>query len=236
MKIFEGFPEHSKLSATAFPATFFTELLPIMDDLAEFKVVLYTFWALNQKEGEFRYLLREEYDNDILLEGLGAAKPDCAPQLTLENALALAVARHVLLCTSVNLPNSEIEIFCVNTHKGRVAIRQVQAGNYEQSINGRPLEILPERPNIFTVYEKHIGTLTPFISDALRDAEKEYPPEWVVDAIDHAVKMNKRNWRYIEAILRSWEREGRGNGYAGRSNGQDAESYTSGKYADFIKS
>ena len=151
MKKFEGFPENSKLSATAFPATFFTELLPTIDDLAELKVVLYSFWALNQKEGVFRYLLREEYDNDILLDGLKIAKPEFDPQATLENALALAVARCILLCTPVNLPGGEIEIFCVNTHRGRVAISQVQAGAYEQGINGRPIEILPERPNIYTV-------------------------------------------------------------------------------------
>jgi DnaD/phage-associated family protein len=235
MKTFAGFPDDSKLSATAFPATFFTELLPMIDDLAELKVVLYSFWALNQKEGLFRYLLREEYDNEILLDGLKTAKPEFDPQATLENALALAVARCILLCTPVNLPGNEIEIFCVNTHKGRLAISQVQAGQYKDGINGRPIEILPERPNIYTVYEKHIGPLAPFITDALKAAEQDYSPEWVVDAIDRAAKMNKRNWRYIEAILKRWESEGRGDEYAGRLDGQDGKKYITGKYADFIE-
>ncbi len=235
MKTFEGFPEHSKLSATAFPATFFTELLPLIDDLAELKVVLFSFWALNQKEGLFRYLLREEYDNDVLLDGLKTAKPEFAPQATLENALALAVARRILLCTTVNLPHNEIEIFCVNTHKGRVAISQVQAGEYKQGVNGRPIEILPERPNIYKVYEEHFGSLTPLISDALKEAEKDYPPEWVVEAIEVAVKANKRNWRYAEGILKRWESEGRGDEYAGRLDEQDGKRYITGKYADFIE-
>ena len=236
MEKFEGFPEHSKLSATAFPATFFTELLPIIDDLAELKVVLYSFWALNQKEGLFRYLLREEYDNDILLEGLKTAKPEFDPQATLENALALAVARCILLCTSVTLPNSEIEIFCVNTHKGRVAISQVQAGQYKDGINGRPIEILPERPNIFKVYEANIGMVdSAMLKDTLIEAEKDYPPEWIAEAISLAVKMNKRNWRYIEAILKKWEAEGRSDEYAGRLDGQDGKKYITGKYADFIE-
>jgi len=235
MEKFEGFPEHSKLSATAFPATFFTELLPMIDDLAELKVVLYSFWALNQKEGVFRYLLREEYDNDVLLNGLKTAKPDTDPQATLENALALAVARGILLCTTVNLPGNEIEIFCVNTHKGRVAISQVQAGEFKQGINGRSIDILPERPNIYKVYEKHIGSLTPFISDALIEAEKDYSPEWVIDAIELAVKINKRNWRYVEGILKRWESEGRGDEYAGRLDEQDGKRYITGKYADFIE-
>lgn len=235
MKIFAGFPDNSKLSATAFPATFFTELLPIIDDLAELKVVLFSFWALNQKEGEFRYLLRDEYDNDVLIEGLKAIKPDADPQATLENALALAVARCVLLCTTIVLPDNEIEIFCVNTHKGRIAISQVQAGEYKQGINGRPIEILPERPNIYKVYESHIGPLAPLISDALKDAEKTYPNEWIVDAIDRAVKINKRNWRYIEAILKRWQSEGRNDDYVGRLDEEDGKRYVSGKYANFIE-
>ncbi|MBI1281903.1 MAG: DnaD domain protein [Anaerolineaceae bacterium] len=235
MDKFSGFPDDSKLSATAFPATFFTELLPMIDDLAELKVVLYTFWALNQKEGLFRYLLREEYDNDILLDGLKKAKPDDDPQATLENALALTVARGILLCTTVNLPDNEIEIFCVNTHKGRVAISQVQAGEYKQGVNGRPIEILPERPNIYSAYENHIGLLAPFITDALKDAEKNYPNEWIIDAIDRAAKANKRNWRYIEAILKRWESEGRGDEYAGRLDEQDGKRYITGKYANFIE-
>lgn len=236
MKTFAGFPDDSKLSATAFPATFFTELLPLIDDLAELKVVLYSFWALNQKEGTFRYLLREEYDNDILLDGLKTAKPEFDPQATLENALALAVARCILLCTSVNLPGGEIEIFCVNTHKGRVAISQVQAGAYKQGIDGRPIEILPERPNIFKVYEANIGMVdSAMLRDTLKEAEKDYPFEWIVEAINLAVKMNKRNWRYIEAILKRWESEGRSDEFSGQLDGQDGKKYITGKYANFIK-
>ncbi len=236
MEKFEGFPEHSKLSATAFPATFFTELLPMIDDLAELKVVLYSFWALNQKEGLFRYLLREEYDNDVLLDGLKTAKPDCDPQATLENALALAVARGILLCTTVNLPHNEIEIFCVNTYKGRVAISQVQAGEYKQGVNDRPIEILPQRPNIYKIYEANIGMVDSLmLSESLKAAEQDYPPEWIVEAINLAVQMNKRNWRYIAAILKRWETEGRGDEYAGRLDEQNGKRYITGKYADFIE-
>jgi len=236
MKTFAGFPDDSKLSATAFPALFFTELLPMIDDLAELKVVLYSFWALNQKDGIFRYLLREEYDNEILLDGLKIARPEFDPQATLENALALAVARCILLCTPVTLPNSEIEIFCVNTHKGRVAISQVQAGAYKQGINGRPIEILPERPNIYKIYEANIGMVdSAILRDKLKDAEQEYPPEWIAEAISLAVQMNKRNWRYIEAILKRWRTEGKQDEYARRLDEQDGKKYISGKYADFIE-
>jgi DnaD/phage-associated family protein len=236
MKTFEGFPEGSKLSATAFPATFFTELLPVIDDLAELKVVLYSFWALNQKEGEFRYLLREEYDNDTLLEGLKVASPDSDPQLTLENALALAVARCILLCTPVNLPSGEIEIFCINSHKGRVAINKVQDGQYKKGVNGYPIEILPERPAILGLYEEHIGMVESlFLKQTLIEANIEYPTNWLKEAFEIAVKANKRNWRYVEGILNRWKTEGRGDGYAKRLDEEDGKRYITGKYANIIK-
>lgn len=236
MKTFEGFAEGSKLSATAFPATFFTELLPVIDDLAELKVVLFSFWALNQKEGEFRYLLREEYDNDTLLEGLKTANPNCDPQLTLENALALAVARNILLCTTVALPKSEIEIFCVNSHKGRNGMYKVQDGQYKIGTNGRPIEILPERPAIFELYEEKIGMVESlFLKQTLIEADTEYPAIWLKEAFELAAKYNKRNWRYIETILKRWKDEGRGNEFTGRLDEQDGKRYITGKYADFIE-
>ncbi len=236
MKKFSGFPDNSNLSATAFPALFFTDLVPMVDDLAELKVILYSFWALNQKDGEFRYLLREEYDNETLLDGLKAAKPRTDPQAALEHALARAVARCVLLCTTVALGSTEIEIFCVNTRKGRIAISQVQAGQYKQGINGRAIEILPERPNIYKLFEANIGLIdSAMLADALKDAEKEYPAIWIEDAIRKAVELNRRNWRYITSILESWKREGRSDEHAGRLDEQDGKRYITGKYADFIE-
>lgn len=236
MKKFAGFPDDSKLSATAFPALFFTELLPMVDDLAELKVILYSFWALNQKEGEFRYLLRDEYDNETLLNSIKAAKPRTEPQTALEHALARAVARGILLCTPVSLPNSEIEIFCVNTRKGRIAISQVQAGLYKQGINGRPIEILPERPNIYKLYEANIGMIdSAMLAETLKAAEQDYPPEWIADAIKLAVEMNKRNWRYIEAILKRWRTEGKQDEFIKRYAERDGEEYLTGEYARFIK-
>ncbi len=76
-----------------------------------------------------------------------------------------------------------------------------------------------ERPNIYKLYEENIGPLTPLIADALKDAEAEYPPEWIEEALGEAVKRNKRNWKYVEAILRGWKEEGRGK----EQNRQNAE-------------
>lgn len=234
MKKFNGFPEGSKLSPTAFPSLFFNELLPIIDDLAELKVTIFSFWALSQKEGRFRYLRREEYDNPVLFDGLKAVKPRGKLERTLEHALARAVERGTLLCTTVALENGEIELFFVNTTLGRVAVNQIQIGAWQPSLNGGPIEILPERPNIYRLFEANVDLLTPMVADALKDAEKHYPIEWIEEAIRQAAERNKRSWRYIYSILKRWEREGRSR-ELGQLDEQDGKRYITGKYADFIE-
>lgn len=63
-------------------------------------------------------------------------------------------------------------------------------------------------PNIFALYEQNIGVLTPLIADALKDAETTYPPDWISGAIAEAVASNKRNWKYVLAILARWQVDG----------------------------
>ena len=92
-----------------------------------------------------------------------------------------------------------------------------------------------DRPNIFKLYEENIGPLTPLLADALKDAEQTYPPEWVAEALEIAVKSNKRNWNYVEAILSRWKEEG----HAKEQNRRDAKELrgrdVTRKVEDFIK-
>jgi DNA replication protein len=71
------------------------------------------------------------------------------------------------------------------------------------------VEVQLERPNIFVLYEQNIGLLSPLIAEELRDAADHYPPEWIEAAFREAVMQNKRSWKYISAILRNKETEGR---------------------------
>lgn len=66
----------------------------------------------------------------------------------------------------------------------------------------------PTTQNIFKVYESNIGPLTPLIADALKDHEKSYGPEWVARAIEEAAKMNARNLKYIEGVLKGYAQRG----------------------------
>ena len=66
--------------------------------------------------------------------------------------------------------------------------------------------------NIFQAYESNIGIITPMIANSLKDAEKEYPKEWTIEAMQLSVENNKRNWRYVEAILKRWKTDGKDEG------------------------
>lgn len=63
--------------------------------------------------------------------------------------------------------------------------------------------------NIFSLYEQNIGMLAPIMVEELKETEKLYPVGWVEDAFKEAIRLNKRNWKYINAILERWGREGR---------------------------
>jgi DNA replication protein len=236
MQKFHGFPAGSKLSPTAFPAQFFSDLLPMIDDLAELKITMFCFWALHQKEGRFRYLRREDFCGDTALkQGLLAAQPGAELDAILDAALTRALERGTLICAKVALDTGDETLYFVNTERGRTAVEQVNTGAWQSGDAKNPVEILPERPSIYRLYEANIGALTPMIAEHLKDAEKDYPQSWIEDAIREAVTSNKRNWKYISAILRSWEKEGKSRELTGRSSQQIGESYITGKYADFIE-
>src|SRR5690349_2884783 len=123
MQKFDGFPAGSKLSPTAFPAMFFSDLLPAIDDLAELKVTLFCFWALHQKEGRFRYLRRSDFCNDdALKQGLIATKHKAEFDAILDKALARAQKRGTLICADVALDSGTETLYFVNTEKSRVAV------------------------------------------------------------------------------------------------------------------
>jgi DnaD/phage-associated family protein len=227
---FSGFPE-GRLELTAVPNLFFSELLPQIDHLGELKLTLYAFWALPKKPPERRYLTCEELQADErLLEAL--QEPNLTVEESLQEALERAVARGTLL--KVHLEDQlERAYFFINSAKGRAAVEGVESGDWQPSGDpSAPITLAHERPNIYTLYEQNIGLLTPMIAERLREAEAEYPPAWVEDAIRIAVENNVRKWRYVEAILEDWKSRGRDE----REDRGDTEKarrrYIQGKFAD----
>lgn len=225
MSNFQGFSS-GKPRTLSLPTEFITELLPLIDDLAVLKVVLFTFYIVQQREGKFRYARFSDYAQDhALRESLRVINPAHEPQATLIDALAKAVAQGALLHADIALNNGVEQLYFINAEPGRIAITQINAGHWQAGNDQLPVEILPERPNIYRLYEENIGALTPIIVDALKDAEKEYPQVWIEEAIQIAVEKNARNWRFIAAVLKRRETEGNNGGSAKKPAEQDAEWY-----------
>jgi len=234
--LFKGFSP-GKVAMIAVPDPFFSELLPLIDDLAELKVLLFCMWALPQKDGDFRYLLEADFHNDdSLMQGLAIIDPERDSSDILKQALARTVARKALLTVKVTLDTGEETLYFVNTARGQTAIEQIKAGQYTPSHDASLIEILPQRPSIYKLYESNIGALTPMIADELKDMEAEYPAEWLEEVLRIAVESNKRNLRYMRAILERWRTEGKTDlKRDDEKSEKDWEKYVTGKYADYIE-
>lgn len=234
MKGFAGFPE-GKLRLTQVPNLFFSDLLPIIDHLAELKVTLYAFWALTQKEGQVRYLRLTDFMNDKeFVKGFGPTLESSTQALI--DGIERAVARGTFLHVNVEGADGVMDLYFLNTVKGRSAVEGITKGEWRPNPdNDDPITLLVERPNIFVLYEQNIGPLTPMIADELRDAERTYPVSWVEEAIQLAVSNNVRKWRYISSILERWRQEGKSDGFGRRDTQKELRQQVPDEYKDIVK-
>src|SRR6185503_1868689 len=186
MKGFSGFPP-GKVRTIPVPSLFFSELLTQIDHLGELKVTLYCLWRLALKEGNTRYVRLNELLGDAnFLNGLAPYKHEA--EALLAESLERATSRGALLHVEIESASGKEDLYFMNTPKGRAAVEAMTRGEWRPtSDDDTPVEVLVDRPNVFTLYEQNIGPLTPLIADELRDVESEYPPEWIEEAIREAV-------------------------------------------------
>ncbi len=237
MERFTGFPE-GKTHLVPVPAPFFEKLLLQMDTLAELKLILYFFWRLDQQEGAFRYLKLSDLTGDKeLMLSLSAAEGEALSLLN--QALNSTVLRGSLLEVKADSQGKETPLYFLNSAKGRMAVRAIESGQWHFEEDRTPPGISGEPANIFRLYEENIGAITPLLAETLSEAEDTYPGQWIEDAIRIAIEKNKRNWRYVEAILKRWQQEGRDGKKDQPQNRRDSEedrrSYIEGEYSDFIE-
>jgi DNA replication protein len=232
MTDFDGF-QPGKQRTTRVPNQFFSDLLPVIDDLVELKLTLYCFWALQQQEGDYRYVIRREVlQDDLFLAGIDLDAEQAAKRV--KAAFERAVMRGTLLHTSIEGTSGPEDLYFMNTVHGRNAIKAIEDGRFEYGGRDCPVALVMERPNVYALYEQNIGPLTPIISERLKDAETEYPAAWIQEAIQIAVERNTRNWRYILGILRRWKAEGKDGGLSQQSSQADRYRYIKGEYSDLI--
>ena len=232
MADFEGFSTEQP-GMIQIPEEFFTAVLPQIDELAELRVTLYLFWQIGLQDGPLRYLrLSGLHSDEALLAGL-AADPEEARQ-QLHHGLGLATARRTLLCTSPP-GDDEARLYFLNTPRGRASVEALGRGEWLPEVeSGLPVE-LPDKRNIYQLYEANIGPLTPMIAETLRDAEDTYPNAWIEEALQIAVAKNVRNWRYIAAILERWQNEGKDERKDRQDSQEDRRRYYEGEYSDIIE-
>ena len=152
----------------------------------------------------------------------------------------MATRRGTILHIELDRDGISEDIYLLNTESNRQTVTKIQ--NSELSLSGlkakgQTYTELEELPDIFTLYEQNIGMLTPIIAEELSEAEKLYPVNWIRDAIKEAVALNKRNWRYIAAILERWAAEGRSDGTYRRDSAkkEDPDKYIKGKYGHIVR-
>jgi DNA replication protein len=189
--MFKGFSDTETF--TELPDSFFHHLLNEITDVDELKVTLYAIWRIGHMDGPFHALC----ETDFNAKDLG---------LTVE-VLASGLEKAVERGSIIKSVHDADVFYFLNSPRGRTAAEAFAKGNWRESAQIRPAPV--ERPNVFKLYEENIGPLTPLIADALKDAEGTFSSEWIAAAIELAVKNNKRNWKYCEAILKRWKEEGR---------------------------
>lgn len=226
MSPFSGF-NTSTGKNTPIPAAFFTDLLPQVNNLDDLRVILWSFRSLDQQQGDVRYLTPEDFiEAEDFIASLGKTEKEQKERLSkaLEGSVRLGVL--------VKAENGDQHLYFLNSPRGRAAIEALAQGAWQPGAN-HSAAFTVARPNIFALYEQNVGLLTPLISDALRDAENQYPADWINDAFRIAVTRNARSWKYIEAILRKWKEKGRDEGDQ-RSTQEDRKLDSEGQYGDYI--
>ena len=236
MTQFDGFP--ARMEFTPVPNAFINRLVPQIRDIAELKVTLHLFSILYRKRGSPRFAAYRELLGDAgLMGGLreGLTEEGESPEEALRRGLDMAVTRGTVLRLMLSMEGVPEEVYFLNTEPDRRAVTRIQSGELAPAGLKAPRKeagaVPEETPNIFALYEQNIGMLTPMIAEELRDAEGQYPEEWIGDAIREAVSLNKRNWRYIARILERWATEGKTEGKEkGQTSRTDSDKYDGQKY------
>lgn len=218
MTTFQGFTDSETF--TSIPDSFFRRLLNDITDADELKVTLYALWRIEHLEGPYRALC----ESDFADKELGLTVDE------VRSGIEKAVSRGSLLKSA---QKADVFYF-LNSPRGRASAEAFAQGRWRGS--ARMMSAPPmERPNIFKLYEENIGPLTPLIADMLKEAEGVYRAEWLEEAFIIAVKNNKRNWKYVEAILKRWKEEGRHGKEDRQSLVKGSESYTRSEFSEYLK-
>lgn len=187
----------------------FRKLLPRIRHLGQLKAVLYVAF-IAARDGNPAVPLSVLMAPGILRDIVGTGSPEPAEE-RLRAGLDRGVADGTLLRMVRRKADRAEVVFLLGTEANQESVKRLMAGDdaaAESLAVEDESEVTLFRPNVFALYEQSVGPLTPLVAERLRDAERSYPRLWIERALDEAVHYNRRNWRYIEAILARWEETG----------------------------
>lgn len=212
-----GFPDNSRF--TPLPNLMFGSVLEKLDDLGLLKCILRIIFLQNQKRGFPRFLTLNELLVDKILGSTfceeGHSYADVLTK-ALEELETLGLILHIEV---QNKTGSQMPVYLVNSQEGRKGADFLKNSNQfldTQYPDVYPKEVEVTKENIFSLYEQNIGVIGHIMAEELKEAERNYPDNWLREAFREAVLHNKRNWSYIRAILKGWAVDGKGNGESGR--------------------
>ncbi len=212
MPPFEGFP-WGKIKATTIPDVFFATLLPEIDSLSELQVTLHLFWRISKVRRPPHCASGADLRADRTLVA-GLARVSADPLLALEEGLGRAVERGTLLRLEVETRGQVDQLYFLHDSRGQEEIKQIRDGRLSLGVgrvSGRGVAwVPPERLDIYTLYERYIGLVTPVVARELEAAQSAFPSSWLEEAFRQAVSARKPYWRYVRAILERWATQGRG--------------------------
>jgi len=199
------------------PAVALEQWLAEIDDPGELKVSLRVVAILAAEPARGRTpasLSLNDLLDDVALHRAAELDSDD----TIRKALAAALSRETLVAARIGgdvrlLSNDErareylAETGSVPLTPAEIAGKGTGLATVPKA--ERPVPAIPLRDNIFSLYERHIGTFGHSMAEQLKAAEEEYPSSWIEDAFAIAAEQNKRSWSYINDKLKQWESERR---------------------------
>jgi DnaD/phage-associated family protein len=203
---------YSETGPVSLPDSFFTQVMPKIQNLVELKVVLYVARIILRRRPADTHRSEGSVTYSELKAEMSRLLPDLS-QEALRQALDSAVEHGALSRSTSNINDVPEDVYSLTIDSGETPAA-----------------------NIFGLYEQNIGIITPMIAEELKEAERTYPAQWIEDAFREAVALNKRSWRYIARILERWASEGKDSGEHKRDiKKDDPDKYIKGKYGHLVK-
>jgi DNA replication protein len=199
-----------RVGDVALPQAFFQAILPRVTDLSELKLVLFVAYLGAQHGEKYGVPLSDLTQSEVMRSIVGTSSPEPA-EVRLQRTMDKAVADGTIFRLKIRRGGDERAYFLPVSSTNRELLDRLKREDSDASVEldlGKHVDVTVYRPNIFALYEQHLGPLNPLLAEQLRDAERSYPRSWIEQAIIEAVHYNKRNWRYVQTVLSQWEDSG----------------------------